>query len=146
MAVQPKELFSNTTKNSYPRIRPAADGAAPKRFDGVAGAPPLLVGTPVAYDTSVNLWVKMDDAGSNGANIIRGFVYPDDIELHASNETIGSVMIKGTIHRDDVIDHNTDTPQSAAGDPGVDGALAGGEGTPTPEELGLIVQGLKDVR
>ncbi len=119
MAIQKPQLFSSITAAARGRFYPKA--VRTKKFAAVGGAPLLAVGTPVAYDTSTSTWKAWANAGSNGVNTIRGFVWPDPIQLHATDEVIGVVFWRGEIHRDDVVlpggetQNNLDTALKAPG-------------------------------
>ena len=41
--------------------------------------------------------------GSHGSAIITGFVWPDPIKLHATNEVLGNIMLGGKVHFDDIV-------------------------------------------
>ena len=103
MTLDANELFKSTTYAAKLRFYPAPQAIKPRKFKNVALGPTLAVGTPVAYDTSTNNWVVWAQAGTNEANLIKGFVWPDPIVLHATNEMIGNVMIMGSLHRADVV-------------------------------------------
>ena len=85
-------------------LRVVPSSIQPKKFAAVAGAPTLPGLTPVAYNTSTNLWVLWDDGGSNGTDIIKGFVGLEGVALDASNEVLGNVILGGRIHADDIPD------------------------------------------
>lgn len=105
MAITPRDLGSGpSVENPLQRVFPkdlqaktfAANGAA-----ATLDLPPL---TPVAYNTSTNLWVPWVNGGANGAGTILGFVWPHTITLYATGggETIGSVMLAGELHYEDI--------------------------------------------
>lgn len=104
MALVPDLVFG-TVKSQLDMRRaiPHEDGVQPKTFASAVGAPKLARLTPVAFDTSVNLWKVWANAGINGVNLISGFVYPEDIQLSATGEVIACVFILGLVHRDDVV-------------------------------------------
>lgn len=103
MAIEPTNLLSSTSRSAYPRIAPAPDGVETVEFANVAGAPELAVGTPVAFKTDTRKWVDWENGGGNNEDIIRGFVYQDAIQLHATNEVLGNIMVDGIIHYDDIV-------------------------------------------
>ena len=43
-------------------------------------------------------WVAYDGDGIQASNLIKGFLWPDDLTLHASNEKIAWVMTEGDVH------------------------------------------------
>jgi len=100
MALNENELYASSSKDPFPRIKPVHQ--YPKKFANVASAPELAVGTPVAFDNVNNEWVVWSAGGTNDNSTIRGFVYPLPIQLHASDEVLGVVMVAGEIHYDDI--------------------------------------------
>lgn len=70
---------------------------------GVAAQDALPAGTPVAYNTSLNQWVPWDANGSNGSDEIRGILFPDAIDLDATDEVLGVVMLSGKIHYEEIL-------------------------------------------
>jgi hypothetical protein len=69
------------------------------------------------------------------SDIVRGFVYPDDIELDDTDDVLGQVMMAGRIHYDDIV-----LPDGAV-EAQLKEALRDG-----PRALGLIIEGLTQVR
>jgi len=131
MATQKKELFSSTTGlGSGPRIWPETVDS--KLF--ATGSGTLKKLTPVALNTSTNHFVPWDHDGSNGIDTIRGFVWTDDVELDASDEVIGNIMLRGTVHYDDL--PAKDDVDSGATDAEWTQALR------DAQDWGLIVQGI----
>lgn len=101
MAIQPKELFSSTTVNPFPRVH--AKEVLTKKCKLLAAAPLLAALTPMAVETSSGMWVPWrNDNTPAGSGTIRGFIYPEAHQLHATNETIATIMLQGEIHHDDV--------------------------------------------
>lgn len=102
MALDPNNLV--TTGVTFPEEkRVVADVIQPKTFGNVSGGPTLAVLTPVSYNTSTNEWVVWDADGTNGTSEIQGFVYPDVVKLHETNEVTGNVMLSGLLHFDDIV-------------------------------------------
>lgn len=128
MALQPNELFTSNTEAA--KLRIFSTSTQPKGF--AAGAVTLAKGIPVAFDTVAAFWKVWANAGGNETNLIRGFVWADDIVLAAGGEVIGNVMLAGRIHAADV-----GLPAGEnQGD--LDAALAAG----LRERTGIIVEGL----
>jgi hypothetical protein len=101
MTLNSNELYASASKDPFPRIQPVHQ--YPKKFGPVASAPELAVGTPVAFDTSNKRWVVWSNGGTvAGADTILGFVYPLPVQLHATEEVLGIVMMAGEIHYDDI--------------------------------------------
>ena len=99
MAQNANEQFSQTAgPGSGLRIFPALTRACSL----AAGATALAVGTPMAYNTSTNLWVVFASGGANGTGTIGGFVYPNPAPRHATDETTAVLMLKGKIHISDI--------------------------------------------
>lgn len=129
MAFGDNELFtSNTPAN---KLRVFSRSTQPKTF--AVGAVTLLKSTPVAFDTVSNTWKVWANAGANEVNLIRGFVWPDDIVLDAADEVLGQVMLAGRIHAADVALPAGETQNN------LDAALKAG----LRERTGIIVEGLE---
>lgn len=114
-------------------------------FDGEAGGPTLPRNCPVAYNTSLNLWVPWTKAGSNDTATIRGFVWPADITLDASDEVIGTILVEGTLN---VGDCTTDEIIAACNGSAVtrgdiEGAIQSND--PSLRSLGIFIEGLDEV-
>jgi hypothetical protein len=73
---------------------------------------------------------------ANGTQELKGFVWPDEIALNASDEVIGQVLMQGKIHADDV-----PLITGAYGQLELNVALR-----EEARDLGIIVQGLTQVR
>lgn len=73
---------------------------------------------------------------ANGANLLKGFVWPDPVVLNASGEVIGNVMLRGEVHFDDI-----PVVGDTYGKAELRTALRSGA-----RELGIKVQGLDQVR
>lgn len=123
MALQQKELFSGVTRK--PQLRMAATVARPVVFATDAGAALLAAGTPVHFNGTD--WVVWTAGGTPPGTIqeIMGFVYfqtaltgttqvtlatdpasgtvVEGVQLSASDEVHGVVMLKGRIHYDDIV-------------------------------------------
>ena len=108
MALHSKELFASASVNPFPRAKPTM--VLTKKFAALAGAPTLAVLTPVGVVTATGLWGPWNNANTPaGTGTIRGFVYPTALTLHATNEVIGTVMVAGEIHHDDVPLYSSET-------------------------------------
>lgn len=95
---------------------------------------PQITATPSGL-TGGTVTIATTTAGaSTGVGQIRGFVWPDPIQLHATNEKLGQTMLRGRIHYADIplILGNTANQLKAA--------LRLG-----PRTLGLIIEGLDGV-
>ncbi len=132
MALEDNELFTSNTEVA--KLRVFSESTQPKTF--AAGAVTFAPGTPVAFDTVTATWKVWAEAGINGNNLIRGFVWPDPVVLAAADEVQGQVMLAGRIHAVDV--------PLPAGElqADLDAALAGG----LRERTGIIVEGLESFR
>lgn len=128
MAFGDNELFTSNTE--VPKLRIFSKSTQPKTF--AVGAVTFAPGTPVAFDTATATWKVWADAGINGNDLIRGFVWPDPVVLDAADEVLGQVMLAGRIHADDVVLPGGETQNN------LDAALAGG----LRERTGIIVEGL----
>jgi len=100
MALKKNELYATATVSPFPRIKPTQ--VKVKQFATSAGAELLSVGHPVAVVTSSGDWAPLDGNAATGEETILGFVYPDPIQLSATEEVLGQTMLGGDIHYDDV--------------------------------------------
>ncbi len=100
MSLKDNELYSSASRDPFPRISP--ETVKVKTFAADAGEATLAVGTPVAFDTVNDQWVVWSASGTGDVDEIKGFIYPDDVDLDASEEVQGQVMLRGTIHDDDI--------------------------------------------
>lgn len=133
MAYAENQLFSSASGKGS-SLRAAATSVQPKTFAG--GTALLAPLSPVAYNTSTNTWVLWDQDGTNGTNAIKGFVWPDGVQLVSGSEVIGQVMLAGRIHFDDipVVTANYNAAQLKA-------AVQS-----TVRSLGFIIEGLENFR
>lgn len=141
MALESNELFSTTSRVPHPRLQ--AEKTKPVDIQTSAGAELLPIGTPMAFDTGTNLWTQYDQAGMNGENVISGILYGEAIQLSASDEVQGTVLIVGEVDRDDI---NTAAIRAVlAGSPSeaqLDTALRAA----SLREKGIIVRNLTQVQ
>jgi hypothetical protein len=109
MALNTNELYSRTTKSPEPRIQPAAGpgAVAVKQFFG-GTAETLEPGTPV-YVNGSGLVGKTVPAGTAHGSVtdthaesVYGFVWPTAVVTAASGEVHGTIMLRGSIHLDDI--------------------------------------------
>lgn len=104
MAITPRDLKTTNTVGALKRIK--SDLNEPKTFaaNGAASTLEIPAGAPVAFNTSTNLWVPWVHSGTNGTNIIKGIAWPNAITIAASGggETVGSVMMRGEAHYEDL--------------------------------------------
>lgn len=131
MAQNENELFSSNSVDATLRVN--AKTIQPKSF--ASGSGTLAGLTPVAFNTSTNLWVVWTNGGANGTGTISGFVWPDDVVLDASDEVTGQVLLEGKIHFDDIVVPSGETEAN------LKTAIRG-----NLRALGLVVQGLTQVR
>jgi len=133
MAVLPRELFSSVTPATPLRVTPEVT----KSELFASGSVTIAHLQPVAFNTSSGFYVPWDNAGINGANLLKGFMLEKDgLVLQAANEVRGVIMFTGTIHRDDI---------PAASSFYNDAELVA-ELQAEARILGLIVQGLDSIR
>lgn len=135
MALETNEYFASASQAGTAAIIPHEGGVRPVTFDGDGAGDELAVGTPVAFDTSVGFWLVWDNANANGGDEIRGFVYPNPIQLHATDEVVGQVLLDGEIAYESIVLPTGQTENN------LKAALRVG-----PRELGLKIDGLDGVR
>ena len=102
MALQQDELFTSSSQTFQSNWSPddvivGKFGDAPAAY--TAGQLELAVGTAVAYNTSTNEWQVYQHDGSNGTDVVRGFVFPEAITTNANtgDEVLGQIMLRGTV-------------------------------------------------
>lgn len=99
MALNPNELWQSAAgEGGGLRFFPEVN--QPKEF--AQGLLVLAKGTAVTYNTSTGKWQVFDADGMNGTNLVKGFVWPDDITLDADEEVLGQVMLTGRVHIADI--------------------------------------------
>jgi len=102
MALGENELYRSADVDPFPRIKPVHQ--YPSKCGAVASAPLLAVGTPMAFETDNDQWVVWSNGGTvTGAASIRGFIYPEAVQIDASDEVLGIIMVAGEIHYDDIV-------------------------------------------
>lgn len=111
MALNPNDLYpAETTSGAQIRVQPAEGPGAlvVKQFAANGAAPILPAGCPVYADSTTGFWAKIVPAGTTtyaaatAIEQVMGIVWPKDIQLHATNEVLGTVMLRGSAHIDDV--------------------------------------------
>lgn len=134
---EPDQFASAAGVGSGLRVWPRT--IQPKTF--ASGSALLAKLTPVAFNSSTEFWVVWTNGGANDTGTIRGFVWPDDVQLDAGGEVLGQVLIEGKVHYDDIVlpagemQANLDT---ALITPGADGLSL--------RDRGIILQGIDKVR
>jgi hypothetical protein len=117
-----------------PKIRIGPEHMISGTFAIDSGAAELAPGTPLAYDEANFAWVVWSASGTGEVDEIKGFVV-DAVQLSATYQVIGQIMVSGMIHFDDIPvptgESSADLRQACRTD-----CLS----------RGLIVQGLTDVR
>lgn len=81
-------------------LRYLAKTIQPKNFAANIGT--LAPLTPVTFNTSTGFWTKYANGGSNGTGTIQGFVGPDSVVSHATENVLANVILAGDIHLDDI--------------------------------------------
>lgn len=112
MAFATNELFQSAAGlGSGLRVFPSS--VQPKTFVGGTVLLPKL--TPIAMLDDLSGWVPWDAlGGAAGSAVIRGFVWPDEVQLVSGSEVLGQVMMGGRIHVDDVDLSQTPGPETVA--------------------------------
>ena len=129
MALVPKDLGATDTPFAQSLRFDVRHNKAVK-FNNVAGAPTLPVGTPLVENAGggYDKWTQV------AALPIVAFVHPLPVTVDAVGEVLGVVMIAGDLHRDDV-------PLGGETQGNLDTALKAS----TLRTRDLLVQGLEDV-
>ncbi len=101
MALDANELLSSAAGlGSALRFFPTS--VQPKTFIG--GTALLPKGSPVAVVTASGFWDLWDAAaGAAGTEVMKGIIWPDDVQLISGSEVLGMVMLAGRFHISDVV-------------------------------------------
>lgn len=102
MAIRKDPLVSTFSKGRRKQLAAYHEGTLVATFAPITNGPEVLRGTPVAFDTSVNKWKIWANAGINGVNIIKGFVY-ETFTSDGTDDVLAVVMVKGSILFDDIV-------------------------------------------
>jgi len=133
MATKQPEFFSSAAGiGSGLRVEPGT--IQPKLIDNIAGGPTLAKLTPMAFNTSTKKWVVWDQDGTNGASVVRGFIWPDAVVTDATDDVIGQLLLTGKIHFDDL-------PAMATVD-GAATAAGWNQAMRDAQTYGLLVEGI----
>lgn len=132
MALGSNELFDSASRGAHPRLN--ATRTKVVHLEDNAGSVPatLVVGVPLAYDTSTTQWCVWEQGGSNGRNLIKGFIYGVDQQDDETDDVLVVVLYRGEVHRDDI---NTAAIR----------ALCGGSPSEANLDAALKVRGLRDM-
>lgn len=144
MALETNELFASRDFGGRPRM------VVERNKVGTIGpqdaAVELPIGTPLSWNTSTSKWDTFTQGGSNGTNIIAGFVAHQAASVGDTDDVQATIMLAGEVHRDDIntaaIRAALDTGSGAAVTEGqLDTALRAA----TLREKGVTVRGLDAV-
>lgn len=110
MALANNDLYpAETTRGAQIRVQPAEGPGAlvVKQFASNVGAVILPAGCPVYADATTGFWAKIVPAGTPHASAtaieqVQGIVWPTDIQTVNGSEVLGTVMLRGSAHIDDV--------------------------------------------
>lgn len=100
MALINNDLYFEATRGPTKRIQPMEGPGACRTvvFAIAAGGPVLPVGTPVYMVAATGHYAKcIPGAVLDATNDIWGIVYPADVTLSATGETVANVMVAGAI-------------------------------------------------
>ena len=104
MALGSNELYNKRSRTAFPRIEPSENGQAIVTLGAITGGATLAVVTPLARDASTGFWHVWDPANTtNERNLIKGFINPEEVDALDANEVQAAVMIRGSVHREDVV-------------------------------------------
>ncbi len=132
MALGSNELFDSASRGAHPRLNALRTKVV--HLEDNAGSVPatLVIGTPLAFDTSTSQWCVYEQAGANGRGTIRGFVYGTDQVDDETDDVLIVALYRGEVHRDDI---NTAAIR----------ALCGGSPSEANIDAALSVRGLRDM-
>lgn len=136
MAIYTRPMVSERTEGARLRIIDTVTVSVVFGPTG-AGTKTLPKGTVVSFNTSTEKWVEWATGGANGTGLVKGIVMDDDqspLVLQNADDAVGTVMLAGEAHRDDL--------QSDGGTSGqLDAALQ-----TDARDAGIIVRGLDKIR
>lgn len=103
MALQTNQLYSESSRGPRKRIQPGdGPGAVAVRLFKT-GSGTLPVGTACYIEAASGFLVKIDGTAVPGAtNAVAAIVWPTDVVLNGSGEVHGTVMMRGSIHYDEL--------------------------------------------
>lgn len=106
MALQTNELYSESTRGALPRIHPEEGPGAVVTRAFAAGTALLPIGMPMTVNSSGFL-TPIVPAGTAHASAtaieqLHCIIWPAPVQLVAGGEVLGVVMLKGSIHVDDL--------------------------------------------
>lgn len=110
MALNPNDLYpAEVTRGTQIRVQPAEGPGAlvVKQFAANGAAPIIKAGSAVYAHATTGFWAQMVPSNTAYASApavekVMGIVWPTDIQTHATNEVLGTVMLRGSAHVDDV--------------------------------------------
>lgn len=132
MALDKRAMISDRSETAEKRIYPKV--ALGVVFAQAGADKELPVGTVVAFNTSTNGYTEWANGGMNDTDQIRGVVHPEAVTVLTTGEVVGTIMVEGEAHRDELLSDGGTSGQ-------LDAALAA-----QARERGIIVRGLADVR
>lgn len=138
MALVDNEQFTENDLGDRSK-RVTADVLQPKEFASVGAEEELPVLTPVSINTATGKWAAWDANGSNGLDQMEGLVWPDPITVKTSGEVLGTVMLAGKVHYEDVLAAVEDRAVEVEAD--LQTELRSGQ-----RSRGIMVYGLSQVR
>jgi len=97
----------------------------------------LPQGTVVTFNTATNLWQEWATGGLNGTGLVKGIVMNDKTDplvLQVADTVVGTVMLSGEAHRDDLVSDGGTSAQ-------LDAALQS-----DARDAGIIVRSLEKIR
>jgi hypothetical protein len=89
MAIQPDDLGVNSVDYGSNDRRAAIAKNGPAHFLNVAGAPILLQWSPLTYDATNQAYIAWVDGAQ-----LDSFVAYGDVQLHATNDVLGTVPVE----------------------------------------------------
>ena len=102
MALQQDAMIKRRTELAELRIAGTLTRAV--QFNAAGSDKELPVGTVLAFrDATAIGWVEWADSGTEDTAVIRGIVWPAPIKILAAGEVIGTIMLRGEAHRDDLV-------------------------------------------
>lgn len=149
MALNKPEFYSQASRAALPRVEPrGGPGATVARQLAVSitgAAETLAVGTPLFLAAATGLLQKIvPGSGTAEQKQIFAFVYPVPIDVKATGggEVLGTVMIAGSAHFEDILGLQTAPPTGMAALAGTQQQLEDVCRDPITRQRGLFIEGI----
>jgi hypothetical protein len=108
MTLATNNLYSQATRGPIPHVQPAEGPGSVGQVAFAAGTGTLPIGMPVNMSVSTGLYAQIAAGAAATGNDIYGIVWPAAITLNASGEVLGTVMLKGEVDFNHILQLRTE--------------------------------------